>query len=77
MTIGYICLLICMLLPIFWPSIQVWIQEVKYDNESPRDHIALLSGNKNAYNAEQNCYGTFPAFIAAVIISHNLGMISR
>ena len=75
MTIGYICLLICMLLPIFWAGVSKYgYSEVKYDNESPRDHIALLSGKaKNAYNAEQNCYETFPAFAAAVIISHQLG----
>tara|TARA_Y100000746_G_scaffold174271_1_gene151681 strand:- start:308 stop:709 length:402 start_codon:yes stop_codon:yes gene_type:complete len=75
MTIGYICLLICMLLPIFWAGVSKYgYSEVKYDNESPRDHLAELSGKaKNAYNAEQNCYETFPAFAAAVIISHQIG----
>ena len=75
MTIGYICLLICMLLPIFWAGVSKYgFNSTSYDNESPRDHISLLSGKaKNAYNAEQNCYETFPAFAAAVIIAHQIG----
>ena len=75
MTIGYICLLICMLLPIFWAGVSKYgYGDIKYDNESPRDHLSSLSGKaKNAYNAEQNCYETFPAFAAAVIIAHQIG----
>ena len=75
MTIGYMCLLICMLLPIFWAGVSKYgYGDIKYDNESPRDHLASLSGKaKNAYNAEQNCYETFPAFAAAVIIAHQIG----
>ena len=75
MTIGYICLLICMLLPIFWAGVSKYgFNSIKYDNESPRDHISLLSGKaKNAYNAEQNCYETFPPFAAAVIVAHQIG----
>ena len=75
MTIGYMCLLICMLLPIFWAGVSKYgYGDIKYDNESPRDHLSSLSGRaKNAYNAEQNCYETFPAFAAAVIIAHQIG----
>ena len=75
MTIGYICLLICMLLPIFWAGVSKYgFNSIRYDNESPRDHISSLSGTaKNAYNAEQNCYETFPAFAAAVIVAHQIG----
>ena len=75
MTIGYMCLLICMLLPIFWAGVSKYgYGDIKYDNESPRDHLLSLSGKaKNAYNAEQNCYETFPAFAAAVIIAHQIG----
>jgi len=75
MTIGYICLLICMLLPIFWAGVSKYgFNSISYDNESPRDHISSLSGKaKNAYNAEQNCYETFPAFAAAVIVAHQIG----
>lgn len=75
MTIAYICLLICMLLPIFWAGVSKYgFNDIKYNNESPRDHISSLSGKaKNAYNAEQNCYETFPAFAAAVIVAHQLG----
>ncbi len=75
MTIGYMCLLICMLLPIFWAGVSKYgYGDIKYDNESPRDHLSSLSGKaKNAYNAEQNCYETFPAFAAAVIIAHQIG----
>tara|TARA_B100000965_G_scaffold130964_1_gene109184 strand:- start:1234 stop:1575 length:342 start_codon:yes stop_codon:yes gene_type:complete len=64
-----------MLLPIFWAGVHKYrYSNVKYDNESPRDHLSSLSGKaKNAYNAEQNCYETFPAFAAAVIISHQIG----
>ena len=75
MTTGYICLLICMLLPIFWAGVSKYGEgSVTYNNESPRDHISSLSGMaKNAYNAEQNCYETFPAFAAAVIVAHQIG----
>tara|TARA_B100000945_G_C20251152_1_gene534590 strand:- start:273 stop:647 length:375 start_codon:yes stop_codon:yes gene_type:complete len=75
MTIGYVCLLICMLLPIFWAGVSKYgYSNVNYDNESPRGHLSSLSGKaKNAYNAEQNCYETFPAFAAAVIIAHQIG----
>ena len=75
MTIGYMCLLICMLLPIFWAGVSKYgYGDIKYDNASPRDHLSSLSGKaKNAYNAEQNCYETFPAFAAAVIIAHQIG----
>ena len=75
MTIWYICLLSCILLPIFWAGVSKYgFNSIKYDNESPRDHISLLSGKaKNAYNAEQNCYETFPAFAAAVIVAHQIG----
>ena len=75
MTIGYMCLLICMLLPIFCAGVSKYgYCDIKYDNESPRDHLSSLSGKaKNAYNAEQNCYETFPAFAAAVIIAHQIG----
>ena len=75
MTIGYMCLLICMLLPIFWAGVSKYgYGDIKYDNESPRDHLSSLLGKaKNAYNAEQNCYETFPAFAAAVIIAHQIG----
>ena len=75
MTIGYMCLLICMLLPIFWAGVSKYgYGDIKYDNEWPRDHLSSLSGKaKNAYNAEQNCYETFPAFAAAVIIAHQIG----
>tara|TARA_B100000482_G_C12535675_1_gene270220 strand:- start:240 stop:581 length:342 start_codon:yes stop_codon:yes gene_type:complete len=64
-----------MLLPIFWAGVSKYgFNSIKYDNESPRDHISLLSGKaKNAYNAEQNCYETFPAFAAAVIVAHQIG----
>ena len=75
MTIGYMCLLICMVLTIFWAGVSKYgYGDIKYDNESPRDHLSSLLGKaKNAYNAEQNCYETFPAFAAAVIIAHQIG----
>ena len=74
MTIGYFCLLLCMLLPIFWAGVRKSNDSVGYNNESPRDHLSILSGKaKKAYHAEQNCYETFPAFAAAVIIAHQIG----
>jgi uncharacterized MAPEG superfamily protein len=64
-----------MLLPIFWAGVSKYgFNDIEYNNESPRDHISSLSGKaRNAYNAEQNCYETFPAFAAAVIVAHQLG----
>ena len=74
MTLAYLCILICMLIPIYWAGVSKKNSTLKYNNNSPRDHLNQLSGKaKNAYCAEQNCYETFPPFVAAVIIAHMLG----
>ena len=71
MTIAFYCVVIGLLIPIILAGISKRNIEAHYDNESPRDHIAHLSGkSKNAYNAEQNHYETFPMFAIAVLAAH-------
>ena len=49
MTIAFYCVVIGLLIPIILAGISKRNIEVHYDNESPRDHIAHLSGkSKNA-----------------------------
>jgi len=71
MTIAFYCVVIGLLIPLILAGISKRNTEVHYNNESPRDHIAHLSGKaKNAYNAEQNHYETFPIFAIAVVVAH-------
>ena len=71
MTIAFYCVVIGLLIPVILAGISKKNSEVHYNNESPRDHIAHLSGKaKNAYNAEQNHYETFPMFAIAVVVAH-------
>ena len=71
MTIAFYCVVIGLLIPLILAGISKRNIEVHYNNESPRDHIAHLSGKaKNAYNAEQNHYESFPMFAIAVLAAH-------
>ena len=73
MTIAFYCIIFCMFIPPYLAGVSK-SSKVKYNNESPRDHISELSGKaKNAHSAEQNCYESFPAFFAAVIAAHWMG----
>ena len=74
MTIAFYCVVIGLLIPLILAGISKRNIEVHYNNESPRDHIAHLSGKaKNAYNAEQNHYENFSVFAIAVVVAHWLG----
>ena len=73
MTIAFYCIIFSMFIPVYLAGVSK-SSKVKYNNESPRDHISELRGKaKNAYSAEQNCYESFPAFFAAVIAAHWMG----
>jgi uncharacterized MAPEG superfamily protein len=71
MTIALYCVVFGLLIPLVLSRISKKNSDVQYSNESPRDHITQLSGKaKNAYNAEQNHYETFPMFAIAVVVAH-------
>ena len=71
MTIAFYCVVVGLFIPVILAGISKKSIAVRYNNESPRDHIAHLSGKeKNAYNAEQNHYETFPMFAIAVLAAH-------
>ena len=71
MTIALYCVVFGLLIPLVLASISKKNSDAHYSNESPRDHITQLSGKaKNAYNAEQNHYETFPMFAIAVVVAH-------
>lgn len=74
MTIAYTCIIICIFIPFFLAGYSKKYSTIKYDNNLARNHVSQLSGKSlNAYNAEQNCYESFPPFAAAVVIAHQLG----
>ena len=74
MTIAFYCVVFGLFIPVILAGISKKNTAVRYDNESPRDHIAHLSGKaKNAYNAEQNHYENFSIFAVAVLTAHWLG----
>ena len=73
MTIAFYSIIFCMFIPAYLAGVAK-SSKVRYDNESPRDHISELTGKaRNAHSAEQNCYESFPAFFAAVIAAHWMG----
>ena len=74
MTIAFYSLVFCMFIPVYLAGVSKSHSDVKYNNESPRNHISSLSGKaKSAHSAEQNCYESFPAFFAAIIAAHWMG----
>ena len=74
MTIAFYCVVVGLFIPVILAGISKKNIAVRYNNESPRDHIAHLSGKeKNAYNAEQNHYENFSVFAVAVLTAHWLG----
>ena len=74
MTIAFYCVVVGLFIPVILAGISKKNITVRYNNESPRDHIAHLSEKgKNAYNAEQNHYENFSVFAIAVVVAHWLG----
>ena len=68
------CIVIALILPVILAGIAKKGSEVPINNNDPRSHVRHLKERaKYAYGAEQNCYETFPPFVAAVIIAHLLG----
>ena len=71
MTIAFYCVVIGLLITIILAGITKRNNEVHYYNESHRNQIAhITEKSKNAYNAEQNHYETFPMFAIAVLAAH-------
>lgn len=77
MTMAYWCLLIGALMPILWTGIAKMGGKNKMPmsaNAAPREFLATVTGHqKRADYAQQNAFEAFPAFAAAVIVSHLAG----
>ena len=73
MTTAYWCVLVAILMPIFWAGIAKGGAR-SFDNARPRDYLANLQGWRQRANwAQANSYESFPSFAAGVIIAHLAG----
>lgn len=77
MTTAYWCVLVGALLPLVWTMIAKAGGPRKMPvaaNHSPREFLATQQGHqKRADYAQLNAFEAFPAFAAAVIVSHLAG----
>jgi uncharacterized MAPEG superfamily protein len=69
MTFAYWCVLVAACLPYIWVGLAK--SKPGYNNNAPREFLAESEGwRKRANWAQVNAFENFPAFAAAVIISH-------
>lgn len=77
MTTAYWCVLIGAFMPLMWTAMAKFGGSKKMSfgqNAAPREFLESVSGmQKRAHWAQQNAFEAFPAFAAAVIISHLAG----
>ena len=77
MTTAYLCVLVGALMPILWTAVAKFGGPRRMPvagNAAPREFLATQQGyQKRADWAQQNAFEAFPAFAAAVIISHLAG----
>jgi uncharacterized MAPEG superfamily protein len=77
MTIAYWCVLIGAFMPLMWTATAKFGGAKKMtpaQNRAPREFLETVQGvQKRAHWAQQNSFEAFPAFAAAVIISHLAG----
>jgi uncharacterized MAPEG superfamily protein len=69
MTFAYWCVLVAACLPYLWVIFAKF--KPGYNNHTPREFLSEVEGwRKRANWAQVNAFESFPAFAAAVIISH-------
>ncbi len=77
MTIAYWCVLIGAFMPLMWTATAKFGGARKMtpeQNRAPREFLETVQGmQKRAHWAQQNSFEAFPAFAAAVVISHLAG----
>lgn len=75
MTLAYWCVFAAILLPlVFTASAKFTGRFTPKDNLNPREYLEGLSGfRKRAHWAQLNTFESIPAFMAAVIIAHQIG----
>lgn len=77
MTMAYWCVLIGAFMPLLWTATAKFGGSKKMafgQNAAPREFLETVQGvQKRAHWAQQNSFEAFPAFAAAVIISHLAG----
>ncbi|HEX6592726.1 MAG TPA: MAPEG family protein [Moraxellaceae bacterium] len=75
MTVAYWCVLAAALLPYVWTYVAKFSSGFRpRDNHAPRDYLDKLQGPaKRAHWAQLNTFESIPAFMAAVIIAHQVG----
>lgn len=75
MTIAYWCIFITAVVPYVFTGIAKVKAGRRYDNHDPRAFLAASKGlSARADNAQHNSFEAFPAFAAAVIIAHQVGL---
>ncbi len=74
MHLSYWCVLIAALLPFLFTAIAKGIERRHFNNRSPRDFQAKLTGPaQRAHWAHLNSFEAFPPFAAGVLIAQQLG----
>jgi uncharacterized MAPEG superfamily protein len=75
MTIAYGCVFIAIMMPLMCSWVAKGLGRFRVrDNSTPRDFMANLNGAaQRADWAQQNTLESVPAFMAAVIIAHQMG----
>jgi uncharacterized MAPEG superfamily protein len=75
MTIAYYCVIVAILLPTLTVGLAKFSSRFQpKHNHKPREFLATLSGwRQRAVWAQENTFESIPAFMAAVIIAHQIG----
>jgi len=75
MTIAYYCVIVAILLPTLTVGLAKFSSRfLPKDNHNPREFLAKLTGwRQRAVWAQENTFESIPAFMAAVIIAHQIG----
>ncbi|MGQ0701037.1 MAG: MAPEG family protein [Panacagrimonas sp.] len=79
MTTAYWCVLVGALMPMLWTAIAKMGGPRKMPmsaNSAPREFLETVQGHQKRANwAQHNAFEAFPAFAAAVIVSHVAGAV--
>lgn len=75
MTTAYWCVIVAMLMPTLFAGLAKFSSGFRpKDNHNPREYLTKLTGWQQRANwAQQNTIESIPAFMAAVVIAHQMG----
>jgi len=73
MHVSYVCVLIAAFLPVLFTAIAKLLRLRDFDNRSPREFQARLSGTAlRAHWAHLNSFEAFPPFAAGVLVAQQM-----